>query len=375
METEAVERHQHGGGLPERVLPVVPGCRRNAVTGVEQEEEGPVGVDGRLQPGVGELEPQPAAELRLPAPGHVGRRRQQGGVDPGESGAPMPGPPLVLQRHRHPDGAAVRKRVDERRLAEPVRILDLEAARDGVTTHHLVHRIAGVERRAGRPGRRSGQQQRRAPVDHDKGAFEVDPPHRRQPLGVVGPKGEGHRDGHRGLVLHLDDDQLTEVVFGAGEGVDPLDGVAAGDPHGCLHHWRHATGQRLAHRRLPAREVPTVFGADPPVQGPAPDPRRDEPAGIDDRRPRREQIPHRRPVPVGDVGQERQLPAGDEGGRLRVELALRPERPEPVGRRRDNVAVDADAPGHPPDDEAAPVAHAEKGRARWGRYHPPRHRR
>ena len=82
------------------------------------------------------------------------------------------------------------------------------------------------------------------------------------------------RNRHRALVLHLD--QHRRVVPDAAPGrrrAGPhteraLHDVATGHPHGGLHAGRSVEGT-LTHRCLTRRLVPTVLGADPPVQAPA----------------------------------------------------------------------------------------------------------
>ena len=185
---------------------------------------------------------------------------------------------------------------------------------------------AAVERRACEARRVGWQQHRRAAVDGDRSVDEFDALDDSQTLRVVRADGEGKRERQIRRVLELDHSEL----FGVLHGVHPLHGVTAGHAHRGLHDGR-GVDQTLAHADFPGREVPAVVGAHPPVERPAVEPRRHQPARIDDRLPRRPHVPDHRPVAVCQIGQSGQVAARHERCRARVELALEPERPHPVG--------------------------------------------
>jgi hypothetical protein len=333
----AVECAQQVGGVAEPEPVVGGGARRDLVAVVEQQQVAPVGGDCLGQPVVGQRDPHAPLALRLPAPRHrrggrqhVGERRRVG-----QAAARHPAPPgawLGIERYHGPERRRVRQREDERRLRQPRGVAD--RSRPGVARaarHDREGRVARVERRRRDPCGRPRQQQRHAPVHGDGRAVDVDALDDRQPLGVVGPHRQRQRDRQLRAVLDLDDHQLTAPLDRAApDGVHALDGVARRHAHRSLDH-RGGADQPLAHGHVARGQVPTVVGTDPPVERPPVEPRCDQAPGVDDRLPGRVEVADRRPVAMGDVGEEGQVTPRHESTRGRVELALEPERPDPVG--------------------------------------------
>jgi hypothetical protein len=238
--------------------------------------------------------------------------------------AATPGPVLGLHRQRDPQRGAVREREQDRgrrhpRLAAQI----LGKLRREPLGGHQVGGVTVVERRRRHPLGSLRQQHAGAAVDGDRPVVERDTLDDGESLRVVGAHGEPDGDRRRRVVRDLHDREV------AGHGVDPLDGVAPGDAHRRLHD-RRVVDERLPHRRLTRREVPAILGADPPVQRPTVEPRREQAAGIDDRLVLGGDGADRGPVAQRHVRQDREMPAGNERRAAGVELALEPVRPDPV---------------------------------------------
>jgi hypothetical protein len=155
---------------------------------------------------------------------------------------------------------------------------------------------------------------------------QADPLDDGETLGVARPHGERDGERERAAVLDLDDHELAAAVV---HGEDPLDGITGRDAHGGLDD-RHVVDQTLPHGDLARGQVPAVVSADPPVERPPVEPRRHQAARVDDGLPRRSDVADGGPVAGGHVGEERQVTAGHERRRRRIELALEPVGPHPV---------------------------------------------
>ena len=118
--------------------------------------------------------------------------------------------------------------------------------------------------RTGDQQRRRSQDQGEAPVDPDRGAVDVAGPDAARVT-----RADGQRQGDRrgGGVLDLDHQEVPERPRARARAVDALDGVTARDAHPRLDH-RGVIDEPLPYGDLAAGDVPSVVGADPPVERP-----------------------------------------------------------------------------------------------------------